>query len=46
MYIPVILALRRWRQEDLKFEALLGYIVKSCPEKKRRRRKREDNLKG
>jgi hypothetical protein len=28
--IPVILALKRLRQEDLKFESSLGYAVNSC----------------
>jgi hypothetical protein len=30
MVAPVILALRRQRQEDLKFEACIGYTVRSC----------------
>jgi hypothetical protein len=29
-HISVILALRRWRQEDCKFKASLGYIVTTC----------------
>jgi hypothetical protein len=28
---PVVPVLRRWRQENLKFEAGLGYIVSSRP---------------
>jgi hypothetical protein len=27
--MPLIPALRRWRQEDLEFEANLGYIIAS-----------------
>lgn len=34
-YIPVISACRKWRQEDLEFEASLKYIVKSCLKKLR-----------
>jgi hypothetical protein len=31
-----ILALRRWRQEDCKFEASLGYIAKLPASKKKK----------
>jgi hypothetical protein len=33
-YIPVIPEIWRYRQEDCKFKASLGYIVKSCFRKK------------
>jgi hypothetical protein len=29
-YIPVILAIRRLRQEDYKFKASLGYTGRTC----------------
>jgi hypothetical protein len=31
--MPVILALRRWKQKDHKFEAGLGYTVRTCLKK-------------
>jgi hypothetical protein len=34
-YIPVIPALRRWRQKDWEFEDSLDYTVRSCPNKAR-----------
>jgi hypothetical protein len=33
-HIPIIPALRRLMQEDSKFKANLGYIVRSCLKKK------------
>jgi hypothetical protein len=41
-YIPVIPALRRLKQKDLKFKASLGYIVR--PVSKKRKRKKERRL--
>jgi hypothetical protein len=32
-YIPLIPGLRKLRQEDEKFEADLGHIVRPCPKK-------------
>jgi hypothetical protein len=32
-YMPIILALRRHRQEDLKFKIRLGYIARLCLQK-------------
>jgi hypothetical protein len=32
--MPIISALRRLKQEDLQFEATLGYVVRPCPKKK------------
>jgi hypothetical protein len=29
-YMPVIPALRRLRQEDLEFKAMLGYVLRLC----------------
>jgi hypothetical protein len=29
-YTPVIPALRSWRQEDHKFQAIMGYITRPC----------------
>jgi hypothetical protein len=44
-HTPVITALRRLRQEDHEFEVSLGYVVKCCVNKKKRkegeRRERE-----
>lgn len=31
--MPVIVALKRLRQKNLKFEANLGYLVRPCDEK-------------
>jgi hypothetical protein len=31
--MPVIMALRRWRQEDFKFKTSLGYIARFCLKK-------------
>jgi hypothetical protein len=39
-HVPVIPALGRWRQEDLKFEARLGYI-RPCLNKKNKKRKKK-----
>jgi hypothetical protein len=36
-YMPVIPALRNWRQEDHKFETSLGYIVRPCLKKKKKK---------
>jgi hypothetical protein len=35
--MPVILALRRLRQEDLEFKASGGYIAKPCFQKEKKR---------
>jgi hypothetical protein len=42
-YTHIIPALGRWRQEDHKFKANLGYIVRPClkPKKKKKKRERE-----
>jgi hypothetical protein len=32
--VPVVLALRRERQEDLKFNTRLGYLMRFCLKKK------------
>jgi hypothetical protein len=40
-YTPVIPALEKLRQEDLKFEVSLGYIVISCLKKKKKRKKKK-----
>jgi hypothetical protein len=38
-HMPIIPALGRLKQEDHKFEASLGYIVRSCLKKKKNKRK-------
>jgi hypothetical protein len=38
-FTPVIPALRRWRQKYSEFQASLGYIVRPCQNKKRKKRK-------
>jgi hypothetical protein len=43
--MPVIPALRRLRQENLKFEASLSNIAKSCL-KKKKKKKRKIQVKG
>jgi hypothetical protein len=37
-------ALRRLRQEDGKFEANLGYIVRSCLKRERKEGRREEGM--
>jgi hypothetical protein len=37
---PVIPALRRLKQEDVEFEARLGYMVRCCLKRKGREKKR------
>jgi hypothetical protein len=38
-HMPVITALRRLRQEDHEFEAIVNYIEKPCLNKKKKERK-------
>jgi hypothetical protein len=38
-YTSIILALRRPRQEDYRFEAILRYIVRPCPKKQKEENK-------
>jgi hypothetical protein len=39
VYIPVIPALRKLSQEDFKFKASLGYLLKPCLKKKQNKKK-------
>jgi hypothetical protein len=42
---PTIPALRRWRQEDLELQAGLGYIVRTCFKKLKKKKKEHISLK-
>jgi hypothetical protein len=37
---PLILALRRLRQENFEFKASLGFLARSCQRRRRRRRRK------
>jgi hypothetical protein len=37
-HISVITVFGKQRKEDLQFQASLGYIVRSCPKKKKKRK--------
>jgi hypothetical protein len=41
-YTPVIIALRRLRQEDYKFEASMGNTARPCQKKKQKRKRKRD----
>jgi hypothetical protein len=45
-YIPVIPALRRLKQKDLKFKASLGYIVRPVSKKKKKKKREEIGVGG
>jgi hypothetical protein len=44
--MPVISALRKVRQDDLKFQASLGYIARHCLKTEKRRKGRERKGRG